>query len=63
MYTTQYVPFNGSKLTIPLSIENGPSRRYKSTLSILIEERTWSISVIDVVLFFNKIVFMNSIIE
>ena len=39
MCKTQCVPFDGCKLTIPMSLENGPSLRYTATLSDPIEER------------------------
>ena len=41
MYNTQRVPAVGYNLTIPITLESGPSLRYISTLSNPIDERTW----------------------
>ena len=55
LYATKGVPFVRRNLTIPLSLENTPSRRYIPTLSYPIEERTWYILIFDVAFFSNCI--------
>ena len=40
MYTTQSVPFDGCKLTVPKSVENGPSPKKIPTSFKNKDERT-----------------------